>query len=66
VATVAGAGALAEASAEPPGRLREAVTSPAGTTAAALAHLMDTATGLAPLMTRAVRAAAARSRELAR
>ncbi|MGY6536846.1 MAG: pyrroline-5-carboxylate reductase [Pararhodobacter sp.] len=63
-ATVAGAGALAEHSAAPPGQLRENVTSPAGTTAAALQVLMDDERGFAPLLKRAVTAAAERSREL--
>ncbi len=62
-ATVAGAGALAEASASPPSQLRIDVTSPGGTTAAALGVLMDT-DGLAPLVRRAVAAAAERSRAL--
>lgn len=65
-ATVAGAGALAMASDTPPARLREAVTSPAGTTEAGLRVLMDPATGLGPLMRETVAAAAARGRELAR
>ncbi len=64
-ATVAGAGALAEAAAEDPAQLRVNVTSPAGTTAAALEVLMDSETGFPPLLRRAVAAAAARSRELA-
>jgi len=64
-ATVAGAGALAESSDSPPAQLRIDVTSPNGTTAAALAVLMDEAGGMADLMRRAVKAAAARSRELA-
>ncbi len=63
-ATVAGAGALAEAADESPARLRENVTSPGGTTAAALKVLMDDETGLPPLMRKAVRAAVERSREL--
>lgn len=63
-ATVAGAGALLAASPEPAAQLRVNVTSPGGTTAAALAHLMDDATGLRPLMARAVRAAAERGRAL--
>ncbi|MFV2003129.1 MAG: pyrroline-5-carboxylate reductase, partial [Paracoccaceae bacterium] len=63
-ATVAGAGALAANSSEPPAQLRRDVTSPGGTTEAALAVLMDGDTGLADLMGCAVRAAAARSREL--
>ena len=63
-ATVAGAGALAEESGEAPGVLRENVTSPGGTTAAALQVLMDAEHGFPPLLRRAVAAAAARSREL--
>ena len=64
-ATVAGAGAYAVQSAAGPGLLREQVTSPGGTTQAALDVLMAD-DGLERLITRAVRAAAARSRELAR
>jgi pyrroline-5-carboxylate reductase len=63
-ATVAGAGELARVSSESPARLRENVTSPGGTTRAALDVLMA-GDGLAALMTRAVAAATARSRELA-
>jgi pyrroline-5-carboxylate reductase len=63
-ATVTGAAELAFQSSEPAGRLREQVTSPGGTTAAALGVLMGEG-GLADLMTRAVAAAAKRSRELA-
>jgi len=63
-ATVAGAGALADASDEPPAQLRVNVTSPGGTTAEALKVLMDPETGLPPLMTRAVAAATARARAL--
>jgi len=63
-ATVAGAGELARVSPESPSRLRENVTSPGGTTRAALDVLMAE-DGLAALMTRAVAAATARSRELA-
>ena len=64
-ATVSGAGALAEASERNPSQLRTDVTSPGGTTAAALAVLMANGTGLPALMRRGVAAAAARSRELA-
>lgn len=64
-ATVAGAGALAEAAPEHPAELRANVTSPGGTTAAALEVLMDPARGLPALMREAVAAAARRSRELA-
>jgi pyrroline-5-carboxylate reductase len=63
-ATVAGAAELARLSPEPAARLREQVTSPGGTTAAALEVLMG-AGGLEAIMMRAVQAAAARSRELA-
>lgn len=63
-ATVCGAGELAYSAPEAAAQLRLNVTSPGGTTAAALAHLMDKDTGLAPLMTRAVAAAAARGKEL--
>jgi pyrroline-5-carboxylate reductase len=63
-ATVAGSGELARLSPEPPARLRENVTSPGGTTRAALDVLMGEP-GLAELFERAVAAATARSRELA-
>jgi pyrroline-5-carboxylate reductase len=63
-ATVAGAGELARQSGEPASVLRQNVTSPNGTTLAALNVLMA-ADGLEPLMTKAVAAATQRSRELA-
>lgn len=63
--TLIGSGALLAASAETPAALREAVTSPGGTTRAALDVLMA-ADGLMPLMRRAVEAAFARARELGR
>ncbi len=63
-ATVAGAGALAETAEEAPGQLRVNVTSPGGTTQAALEVLMDAETGFPALLKRAVHAAAERSREL--
>jgi pyrroline-5-carboxylate reductase len=63
-ATVAGSGEVARLSAEPASRLRENVTSPGGTTRAALDVLMAP-DGLEPLLTRAVLAATRRSRELA-
>lgn len=62
--TVAGAGALALESGEDPATLRRNVTSPNGTTQEALGVLMAE-DGLQPLMTRAIAAAARRSRELA-
>jgi pyrroline-5-carboxylate reductase len=65
-ATVAGAGALAEAAAEDPGQLRVNVTSPNGTTQAALEVLMDEADGFPALLKRAVTAATERSKELSR
>ncbi len=63
-ATVAGSGALLAASAEDAAALRRAVTSPGGTTQAALAVLMEEA-GWPAILSRAVVAAAQRSRELA-
>jgi len=62
--TVAGSGELLHRSALDAAALRENVTSAGGTTAAALEVLMGQG-GLAPLMTKAVAAATARSRELA-
>jgi len=63
-ATVAGAGELLHRSSLDAAKLRENVTSPGGTTAAALDVLMA-ADGLDPVMTRAVAAATRRGRELA-
>ena len=63
-ATVAGAGALAEQAEEDPSQLRVNVTSPNGTTQAALEVLMDGETGFPPLLERAVAAATKRSKEL--
>ncbi len=65
-ATVAGAGALAEAAEEDPAQLRVNVTSPGGTTAEALRVLMDENTGFPPLLKRAVKAATQRGRELSK
>ena len=62
--TVAGAGELVRLSDRPASTLRENVTSPAGTTLEALKVLMAP-DALQPLMTRAIAAAARRSRELA-
>ncbi|HTE76579.1 MAG TPA: pyrroline-5-carboxylate reductase [Xanthobacteraceae bacterium] len=62
--TVAGSGELLHRSGENAATLRENVTSPGGTTAAALAVLMRP-NGLMRLMTEAIAAATARSRELA-
>lgn len=63
-ATVAGSGELLHQSDQPAATLRQNVTSPGGTTAAALGVLMGP-DGLEPLMTKAVDAAARRGRELA-
>jgi pyrroline-5-carboxylate reductase len=63
-ATIEGAGELLHQSPLEPATLRQNVTSPKGTTAAALDVLMAT-DGLTKLMTSAVGAAAQRSRELA-
>jgi pyrroline-5-carboxylate reductase len=63
-ATVAGSGELARRAPESAAQLREAVTSPGGTTRAALDVLMAK-DGLEPLMKKAIAAATRRSRELA-
>jgi len=62
--TVAGAGELLHRSDQEAGVLRQNVTSPGGTTAAALSVLMA-ADGMQPLMDKAIAAAAKRSKELA-
>ncbi|HKM70294.1 MAG TPA: pyrroline-5-carboxylate reductase [Stellaceae bacterium] len=62
--TVAGSAELARVSEDSPATLRDNVTSPGGTTQAALDVLMAP-NGLEPLIARAVAAAAARSRALA-
>ncbi len=64
-ATIAGAGALLAQAGRPPDQLRRDVTSPGGTTQAALDVLMKDGDGLAELMEKAVAAAARRGRELA-
>lgn len=61
--TVVGAAALMAETGDDPAQLRRNVTSPGGTTAAALDVLMGEG-GLSPLMKDAVRAATQRSREL--
>jgi pyrroline-5-carboxylate reductase len=63
-ATVAGSGALAASSDQPVEILRQNVTSPGGTTQAALAVLMAP-DGIQPLFDRAIAAGTRRSRELA-
>ena len=64
-ATVAGSGELLAQSSDPAGVLRQNVTSPGGTTAAALEVLMGP-DGLTRLMTEAIGRATERSRELAK
>lgn len=64
-ATVAGSGALMVQSGIDAATLRENVTSPAGTTAAALGILMDEGRGFNSLLAEAVEAATRRSQELA-
>ncbi|NOD84157.1 pyrroline-5-carboxylate reductase [Ruegeria sp. HKCCD6119] len=64
--TVAGAGALAMAADEDPSQLRINVTSPNGTTQAALEVLMHEERGFPDLLHRAVKAATDRSKELSR
>ena len=61
--TVAGSGELLHLSSDDAATLRKNVTSPGGTTAAALEVLMGS-DGLDPLMKKAIAAAAKRSREL--
>jgi pyrroline-5-carboxylate reductase len=63
-ATVAGAGELMHRSPLDPATLRQNVTSPGGTTAAAL-DVLAGKEGLDPVMVKAVAAATRRSRELA-
>ena len=63
--TVAGSGELLHRSELPSSTLRQNVTSPGGTTAAALEVLMGK-DGMQQLMTRAIAAATARSKELAK
>jgi pyrroline-5-carboxylate reductase len=65
-ATVIGSGELARQSADSAATLRTNVTSPGGTTEAALKVLMTDPGGLKDLMMRAVDAAAKRSRELSK
>jgi pyrroline-5-carboxylate reductase len=62
--TIAGAGALAFQSEESPEQLRINVTSPGGTTQAALKVLMDSETGFPKVLLEGVSAAADRSKEL--
>ena len=63
-ATICGAGELARQSPEPAAQLRRNVTSPGGTTEAALGVLMA-ADGIQPVFNRALAAAVRRARELA-
>jgi pyrroline-5-carboxylate reductase len=63
-ATVSGAGELLRRSESDPSTLRQNVTSPGGTTAAALSVLMREKDGLQDLITAAVLAAQKRGREL--
>lgn len=64
VQTAAGAAALVQATGEPPATLRQNVTSPNGTTFAALEHFREN--GFESIVRGAVAAAADRSRELGR
>ncbi len=64
VETIKGAGCLMSVSKHHASDLREAVTSPGGTTAAGLERLLATETGLNELVWQTVSAAAARSRAL--
>jgi pyrroline-5-carboxylate reductase len=62
--SVVGSGALAAADPAAAAELRRNVTSPGGTTEAALEVLMDRQTGIQPLLNAAIAAGARRSREL--
>lgn len=64
-ATVSGAGELLRQSSESASQLRQNVTSPGGTTAAALSVLMREGDGVPDLMVEAIAAATKRGRELA-
>ena len=66
LATVTGSGELARLSSESAAALRTNVTSPGGTTEAALKVLMADRGGLTDLMIRTVQAAAQRSKELSK
>lgn len=63
--TVEGAGELSRLSSETAAEMRQAVTSPKGTTLEALNVLMDERTGIQNLFDQAIKSAADRSRELA-
>ena len=65
-ATVLGSAGLMAESSEAPAILRQNVTTPNGTTAAALEILMNPQTGFEPLLTQALKAAEKRSKELAK
>ena len=62
--TILGAGELMIDTDLEPGKLRENVTSPGGTTQAALLHLMDEKKGLPPILSNAINAAIQRSKQL--
>ena len=64
--TVAGSARLMKESSETPEKLRQNVTTPNGTTAAALDILMNPTTGFEPLLKQAVLAAEKRSKELSK
>lgn len=65
-ATVSGSGALLDADPRPAAELRRDVTSPHGTTEAALKVFMDEKDGIDPLTDRTARAAVARSVEISK
>ena len=64
--TILGAGELMIDSDLTPGKLRENVTSPGGTTQAALLHLMNEKKGLSPILSKAINAAIQRSKQLSK
>ena len=64
--TILGASELMIKSDLNPSKLRENVTSPGGTTQAALLHLMDKKKGLPPILSNAINAAIQRSKQLSK
>jgi pyrroline-5-carboxylate reductase len=62
-ATISGSGALLASDSRPASELRQEVTSPGGTTEAAL-RVLTAPDGLEPLLRRAIAAATARGKEL--
>ncbi len=64
--TILGAGELMTKSDINPSKLRKVVTSPGGTTEAAVSHLMAEKSGLPHILANAISAAVERSRQLSK